>query len=119
MVELLLADGDDVSDNVRVRIPTRSQEVGDDARSPAGGDEKKIMAEVLDRSVDVCRKSEGSEAAGNFRITARGITEDAKLSRVLVKTAGPKIMRKILSSRKSFMIYDGVFPCSRELTGGY
>ena len=53
VVELLFADGDDVSDNVRVRIPTRSQRVGDDARSPVGRDEEKIMAEVLDRSVDV------------------------------------------------------------------
>src|SRR5688572_1310953 len=78
VVELLFADGDDVSDNVWVRIPTRSQRVGDNARSPAGGDEKKIMAKVLDRSVDVRRVSDRPEAARNFGIAARGISERGK-----------------------------------------
>jgi len=71
MVELLFADGDDVSDNVRVRIPTRSQRVGDDARSFAGRDEEKIMAEVLNRCVDIRRIGERSQTARNFRIAAR------------------------------------------------
>jgi hypothetical protein len=37
-----------------------------------------------------------------------------------MKTAGRKIMRKILSSRKRFMMYDKlVFCSSRALTGRY
>src|SRR5258706_3241244 len=43
----LLADGHHVAANVRIRIPSRSQRFGDDARAFAGGDEKKTVAEVL------------------------------------------------------------------------
>src|SRR5918993_2295398 len=88
VVELLFADGDDVSDNVRVRIPTRSQGVGDDARPSAGGDKKKIMAEVLDRSVDVCRVSDRPEAARNFGIAARGISEMGKTQQRIDENCG-------------------------------
>src|ERR687891_73851 len=70
VIELLLADGYDVADNVWVRVPPRPQRVGDDARSFAGCDEEKVVAEVLNRCVDICRVGKRAKAASDLRITA-------------------------------------------------
>src|SRR5438874_5860504 len=43
VIEHLFADGDDIADDVRIRIPTRPQRIGDDARALAGGDEEEVV----------------------------------------------------------------------------
>jgi hypothetical protein len=63
MIELFFTDGDHVADNVGVRIPTRPQWVGDDARPFAGRDEKKIVAEILNRRIHARRVGDGPKAA--------------------------------------------------------
>jgi len=73
VVEHLLADGDDVGRYVRVWIPSGTQRIGDDARAFVGCDEKKIVAEVLNRRIDVRRISEGAEAARHIEVAAGGV----------------------------------------------
>ena len=78
VIEHFFANGDDVADHVWVRIPSQPQGIGDDAGSLAGRDEKKIVAEVLNRSVDVRRIGKRSKSVGHVRVPASGMSRRAK-----------------------------------------
>ena len=73
VVEHFFADGDHVGDNVRIRIPTGPERVGDDARSFAGRDEKKVVAEVLNRRINTSRIGKGAKAVRDIRVAAGGV----------------------------------------------
>jgi hypothetical protein len=73
MIEHFLADGNDIGSDVRIGIPARSQRIGDDARTFARRDEKKVMAKILNRRVNIGRVSERSEATCDIRVTTRGL----------------------------------------------
>src|ERR671923_744368 len=70
VIELLLADGYDVADNVWVRVPSRPQRIGDDARSFAGCDEEKVVTEVLNRRINIGRVSQRRKPARDVRVAA-------------------------------------------------
>src|SRR5687767_2932427 len=79
MVVLFFADCDDVAGDVGVRIPARSERVGDDPCSLAGGDEKKIMTEVLNRGIDIRRIGKRHKAAmRHIRVAAGGVDGKGK-----------------------------------------
>lgn len=78
MVEHLFADRDHIADHVRVGIPSRPQWIGDDSRSFTGGDEKEIVAEVLNRRVDIRRVGKRANPARHVGITASRLRGEGK-----------------------------------------
>ena len=74
VIEHLLADGNDVADDVGVRIPTGAQGIGDDTRALAGRNEKEVMTEILNRRIDIRGVSERSIFMRDIRIAACGLS---------------------------------------------
>ena len=75
VIELLLPDSYDIANYIWIRIPSRPQRIGDDARSFVGCDEEEVVAEVLNRRVDVRRVSQRRKPARDFRIPASSLRD--------------------------------------------
>src|SRR5438067_12891284 len=70
VIKHLFPDGDNIAADVRVRIPTRPQRVGNDSGSFPGCDEKKAVAEILNGRVDIRRVCDRSKPPRHVWIPA-------------------------------------------------
>ncbi len=75
VIVVLPPNGHDVAHHIRRRIPSGPQGVGDDVRALAGRNEKKVVAEILDRCVRLRRIGDRAKAARHIQIAASGFSK--------------------------------------------